>query len=136
MQLKQLKPRQRRGGFTLVEIMIVVSIIGLLLNIAAPTFIGARETSRAKSCTDSLKQLDYASQMYAIDYKMSSTAALNQATWKALLAPNYIRNFPTCPEGGTYTPGVSLTVSPTCSIPAANPTSPDYQPGGKYYHGL
>ena len=135
MQLKQPQLRQRRGGFTLVEIMIVVMIIGVLLNMAAPTFISARETSRAKSCTDNLKQLDYASQMYAIDNKMSSASTLNAAQF-AGLKPNYIRNFPICPEGGSYTPGATLTVSPTCTIPASNLTNPDYQPGGKYYHGL
>ena len=135
MQLKQPKLRQRRGGFTLVEIMIVVMIIGVLLNIAAPTFISSRESSRAKSCTDNLKQLDYASQMYAIDNKMNSTAALSNAQFTGL-APNYIRAFPSCPEHGSYTPGTSLTVSPTCSIPAANPSNTDYQHGGKYYHGL
>ena len=135
MQLKQLKHRQRRSGFTLVEIMIVVMIIGILLNIAAPTFISSRESSRAKSCTDNLKQLDYASQMYAIDNKLNSSASLNNTQFNSL-APNYIRAFPSCPEGGSYTPGTSLTVSPTCSIPGLNTGKTDYQPGGKYYHGL
>ena len=129
------RPGHRRAGFTLVEIMIVVLIIGLLLNIAAPSFVAAREKSRAKSCADNLKQLDYASQMYGMDNKLLSTTTLSAAQFSGL-APTYIRQFPLCPEGGAYAPGTSLTANPTCSIPASNASNTDYQSGGKFYHGM
>ena len=135
MHIQHFRPARRRGGFTLVEIMVVVMIIGVLLNIAAPTFISAREASRAKSCVDNLKQLDLASQLYGFDNKLAASTALTTAQFTNL-APAYIRKFPACPENGTYAPGVSLTVSPTCSIPASNAGQTDYQVGGRYYHGL
>ena len=59
------------SAFTLVEIMIVVLIIGILLGIAVPNFIRARETSRSKACIANLKQVDTAKEQYAMDQKLS-----------------------------------------------------------------
>ena len=135
-------------GFTLVEILIVVLIIGILLAIAIPNFISARETSRAKSCVGNLKQIDSAKQQAIMDNHLStsSTAAFSvdgttatipgQAGTYQLVSTagsvNYIRRQPVCPSGGTYTPGVILT-SPSCSITGA--AGSGYAPGEKWYHG-
>jgi prepilin-type N-terminal cleavage/methylation domain-containing protein len=56
-----------RAGFTLVEIMIVVLIIGILLTIAVPNFQRAREQSRQKACIANLKMVDSAKEMWAMD---------------------------------------------------------------------
>ena len=53
-----LLARNSRKGFTLVEIMIVVAIIGILVSIATPGFINARKQSRAKACQESQEKLD------------------------------------------------------------------------------
>ena len=104
------------AGFTLVEIMIVVLIIGILLAIAVPNFITARENGRAEACIANLKQIDSAKQQYLMDNKAVSTFAFSSDTGTAMpdLSPTYIRSVPSCPGGGAYTVG-SGSVLPTCS---------------------
>ncbi len=143
-------PPRRKAGFTLVEIMIVVLIIGILLAIAIPNFVQARETSRAKSCVANLYQINSAKAQCTMDYKLStaSTATFSiDGTTATVLGPNgnyqlvvtansaynYMRHAPTCPSGGQYTTG-SVTVAPTCSI--TGPTGSGYEAGAKWYHGL
>ena len=61
------KLNNRRGGFTLVEIMIVVSIIALLAAIAVPSFLRARKRSQATSTLETCRMLDGAKDQYAIE---------------------------------------------------------------------
>ena len=60
MTMRTLLNRRRERGFTLVEIMIVVLIIGILLAIAVPSFMNARERSRANACRANLRQIQAA----------------------------------------------------------------------------
>lgn len=109
-----LSRRHRRGGFTLVEIMIVVLIIGVLLAIAIPNFVKAREQARAKACSESLKQIQTALQQYAMDNKLANGASVNNWTTSLIGATNYIRTQPQCPSGGSYTI-TTIDANPTCS---------------------
>ncbi len=109
--MRTLVSRARRG-FTLVEIMIVILIIGLLLAIAIPNFMRARETSRTKSCIANLRQIDAAKEQWTMDTRAANGAPVSFAD----LVPNYIRREPQCPSGGTYTVG-NVGVNPTCTIP-------------------
>lgn len=102
---------RRTKGFTLVEIMIVVLIIGILLAIAVPNFIKARETSRTKSCISNLRQIDAAKEQWAMDNK----AADGDAVAWADIVPDYIKSQPECPSGGTYTVA-NVGTNPTCTI--------------------
>jgi prepilin-type N-terminal cleavage/methylation domain-containing protein len=107
----------KKKGFTLVEIMIVVLIIGILLAIAVPNFVRARERSRAKTCMGNLKQVDSAKEQYAMEERLDSGATVDGAAlWgDGSTAGPYIKKPPVCPSGGTYTVG-DVGEDPTCSI--------------------
>jgi prepilin-type N-terminal cleavage/methylation domain-containing protein len=107
----------RRRAFTLVEIMIVILIIALLIAIAVPQFVKAREHSYAKVCIANLREMQYAKELFAADFKLNNGDActLND------LWPAYLRGiaFPNCPAGGVYTVG-PIGDTPVCSLNAGN----------------
>ena len=98
-------------AFTLIEIMIVVLIIGILLAIAVPNFIRAREQSRAKACSANLEQIDSAKEQYAMDARVNEGAAVADANLFG--GTLYIKVKPLCPSSGVYTLG-NVSVDPTC----------------------
>src|SRR4051794_22908521 len=69
-----LKKTSHRGGFTLVEIMIVVAIIALLASIAVPSFLRARKRSQATATLESLRMIDGAKDQYALENNKGGTA--------------------------------------------------------------
>src|SRR5881397_940517 len=86
----------RKAGFTLVEIMIVVAIIGLLAAIAIPNFVRARATSQANACINNLRQIDGATQQWALETKQAPDAPVTYAN-----ISSYLHNSVTCPSGGS-----------------------------------
>jgi len=104
----------RKSGFTLVEIMIVVAIIGLLAAIAIPNFVRARESAQAKACINNLRQIDGAVDQYALE------AGLSTGDGTPMLSPgllDYLKVEPTCPVGKvSYAP-------PNVGDPAACPNT-------------
>ena len=75
------KLNKRRGGFTLVEIMIVVAIIALLAAIAVPGFLRARKRSQASRILNDLRLIDSAVDQYAIETNKASGTAVNTTDW-------------------------------------------------------
>ena len=75
------KLNKRRGGFTLVEIMIVVAIIALLAAIAVPGFLRARKRSQASRILNDLRMIDAAVDQYAIETNRSTSFAVGIADW-------------------------------------------------------
>src|SRR5712691_1457637 len=89
-----------KAGFTLVEIMIVVAIIGLLAAIAIPNFVKARTLSQTNACINNLRKIDGAKATWALEKK--KTNADTPTTGDLYGATLYIRDEPTCPASGVY----------------------------------
>ena len=112
-------------GFTLVEIMIVVAIIGIIIAIAVPAFLRARENSRGQACQENLSKIDGAKEQYALEFKLANAGTV---TFDNLITPpgatagdgeGYLKSTPTCPSSGTYAISV-IGTAPTCSIGTTN----------------
>ena len=106
----------KRKGFTLVEIMIVVAIIGLLAAIAIPNFVKARETAQKNACIGNLKQIEGAVQVWAIDANKTGTDTPSTGD----LVSNYLKKWPNCPKSGAaYTPA-AVSADPVCPTDPTN----------------
>jgi prepilin-type N-terminal cleavage/methylation domain-containing protein len=119
----------RKAGFTLVEIMIVVAIIGLLAAIAIPNFIHARATSQSNACINNLRQIDAANQQWALETHEQSTAVPTVAALAPYLgrgtgmnvnvAGGQVAGDVNCPASGHYALPATVTAVPTCSLGVA-----------------
>lgn len=109
---------KRRGGFTLVEIMIVVAIIALLAAIAVPGFLRARKRSQASKVLNDLRLISGAIDQYAIEHSKKTGDAVQIADWT-----NYLKK-----DTQLYSTGADLFGNPfgdqqVDSLPAVPPNT-------------
>lgn len=108
------KQTHRRGGFTLVEIMIVVAIIALLAAIAVPGFLRSRKRSQASKILNELRMIDAAIDQYAIENGKKTGDPVGVADWT-----NYVKKDSTLYVTGKDLFGNDYGVQSVDSLPKA-----------------
>ena len=111
--------KKKKSGFTLIEIMIVVAIIGLLATIAIPSFFKSRANSQQSVCINNLRQIDSAKDQWAIETRQPDATPVAAADLDIYL--NGGTGSITCPADLAQTFGSSYTINalgtdPVCQI--------------------
>jgi general secretion pathway protein G len=102
-----------KGGFTLIEIMIVIAIIALIMSVAVPHFMRIRTNAQTKACIANLGQIESAKQIWGIETGKTSGDIPTQAD----LVPTYLKTAPVCPALGIYN-FKPIGQNPTCTVVA------------------
>src|SRR5690349_14142128 len=101
-----------RSGFTILELMIVVSLIGLLAVIAIPNFLASRTAAQRGACIPHLRQIDEATQEWAIEKQKPEDTVV---TWPDI-SP-YLKYSVVCPTSGSASFDMSYYIATVSDPP-------------------
>ena len=104
--------RIHTGGFTFVELVVVIALLGLLYSLAAPSLLSSFEKARGRSCGGNLLLLENVKDTFLVDHPGEPLVSVEQ------LLP-YLRNgLPKCPSGGSYLNLTNASARCACSLRA------------------
>jgi prepilin-type N-terminal cleavage/methylation domain-containing protein len=100
-----------KSGFSLLEVMIVVTIIGFLAGLGIPSLMRARAKTQETRCIDNLRLMSGAKDQWAVENYANNGDPCTETD----VTPYFKRGFPTCPANGQYTVA-DVGEDPTCNI--------------------
>ena len=131
-----LSHRSRRsnpGGFTLVELLVVIGIISILISILLPALSGAREQAKRATCASNLRQMGQALAMYVGDWKYYPGCQVSRAGGTYAVWPLRLRNYLNGNQDLFYCPSRDINCRWERKI-GINPTASDQDEGWGYRH--
>ena len=121
-QIAMARNQQLNGGFTLIEVLVVVAVIALLVAIAIPNYAKARVLARRVECRENRRQIQGAKTAWALEHRKSGQDVPSDSD---LFGPTlYLARKPTCPAGGEYSLN-AVDELITCSDPDHHATPED-----------
>lgn len=105
----------KNRGFTMLEIMIVVGVIGVLAAIAIPNFVSARVRTQSVHCSNNVRHFEAAKAQYALECGLRNGGSINpSAALNAYLVNLTVTS--SCPAGGTYSDIAAIGTPTICSF--------------------